>query len=271
MENRKKREKEKTEIVNMLVLFLIMLFYINIDAVTAIQPYGANYTQVKTETAPLDSPQSIPAQAGNVTELNIFGFSTTQSWQGYFGNVTGTIQLADANDKAMYNWSLASPEGEVYSSTNGTGIQWANTQCFNFTALGNYTAESGTGGTTNLYGTNLSQLEARFTIAGDDVDGVDETFASLNHSLFYTSNREFNYGECKSTNIFSDSGEGEPWKFEEVLLYEPVSTSVIFTSILDENALGFDSAAHDFEMLVLEDGHNTDTQVTQYFFYVELQ
>jgi hypothetical protein len=55
-------------------------------------------------------------------------------------------------------------------------------------------------------------------------------------------------------------------------LYEPISTSVIFVSILDEEGpLGFDAASHDFEMLVLEDGHGTDTLTTSYYFYVELQ
>ena len=153
----KKRGKEKIEII-ILVFFLLIIFCLNVNIIMAVQPYGANVSQVKSEAAPLDEPQSISAQAGNVTELNIFCYTTTQSWQGYFGNVTGVIQLADAGNKIMYNWTLASPEGEVYSSTNGTGIQWANIQCFNFTAMGNYTAESGTGGTTNLYGTNLFPL-----------------------------------------------------------------------------------------------------------------
>lgn len=268
-----KKEDVKIKIVkNILavIVFLITISYLNIVIVIAVQPYGANYTHINTMTAPADLPQSIPAQAGNVTELNIFGYSTTQSWQGYFGNITGTIQLADANDKVMYNWSLASPEGEVYASTNGSGIQWTSVQCFNFTATGSYDGDTAGGGT-SLNGTNLSQLEFMFNIASDDADGVNETFIAANHSLFYTSNLEFDYGECKSTNIFSDAGKGELWKFEEVLLYEPVSSSIIFTSVLEQDLLGFDNRNHDFEMMVLEDGHGTDTQVTTYYFYVELQ
>ena len=59
--------------------------------------------------------------------------------------------------------------------------------------------------------------------------------------------------------------------FEEALLYEPNSQSVIFTSIIDEDVLGFDGRTHDFEMIVLEDGRGTDTATTTYYFYVELE
>ena len=54
-------------------------------------------------------------------------------------------------------------------------------------------------------------------------------------------------------------------------MYEPQSSSVIFTSLLNENVFGFDNNPHDFEMLVLENGHLTDTSVTPYYFWVELE
>ena len=265
-------EKKRPALILCIIasIFIIIL----LKGVGAVVPFGANYTEINSTTAPADQPQGIPAQAGNVTELNIFGYTTTQSWQGYFGNVSGTIQLADAQDRVMYNWSLANPKGEIYASTNGSGIEWTNVQCFNFTATGTYQNEEGNGGTTNLYGTNLSILESMFNIDASDVDGVDETFTLIGlgtHDKFYTANLEFGEGECPNTRIFSNAGTGEDDKFEEVLLYEPVSKSIIFASLLNQNVLGFDNRHHDFEMLVLEDGHGTDTSVTTYYFYVELQ
>jgi hypothetical protein len=59
--------------------------------------------------------------------------------------------------------------------------------------------------------------------------------------------------------------------FEEVLLYEPSSTSVVFTSLIEDNLLGFDQRTHDFEMMVLENGHKTDVSPTPYYFFVELE
>lgn len=222
--------------------------------VMAVQPFGANYTEVKTERAPMDPASNHSAIAGNVTEITVSGFSTTQSWQGYFGNVSGTIQLADASDNQMYNWSLASPEGEIYATTLVT-VDWDGIACFDLAG-------------------NHSALETLFGITSDDVDGVNETFSdSGTHDLFYTNNVEFVAGACASTSIYDSTGGSVDNNFEEVLLTDSsADTAVIFTSILDEeDVAGFDGAYHDFEMLVLENGHLTDTATTTYYFYVELE
>ena len=242
---------------------------------SALQPSGGSTTPIKSESAASNAPQSAVAQAGNVTELNIFGYSITQSWHGYFGNVTGAIQLADSSNRVFYNWTLANPQGEVFASKNQS-ILWSNTQCFNFTARGNLStgATGETAGATNLFGMNVTQLESEYSIAWDDVDGVNETFNLLGtgtHDLFFVANLGFSEGECRSTRIFSNVGAGETNKFEEVLLYEPITGSVIFSSLLEDNLLGFDDRSHDFEMLVLENGHGTDTSVTPYYFFVELE
>jgi len=271
-----KRLKGKGGRFSWIVLGLlpVAIILLNIHFIASITPTGGNITEERTETAPSDAAGSAQAQAGNVTELNIYGYSTTQSWQGYFGNVSGTIQLADSSDNVLYNWSLADPAGEVYSSTNSS-ISWSNIQCFNFTANQSYGDESGNGGTTNLGGLNLTGLENNFNINSSDVDGVDETFTLLGagtHDLFYTANQEFSEGECRSTRVFGDTGTGVNDEFEEALLYEPTTGSVIFASLLEPaSVLGFDNADYDFEMLVLEDGHGADTSTTPYYFFVELE
>ncbi|MGD9276128.1 MAG: hypothetical protein PVJ67_03060 [Candidatus Pacearchaeota archaeon] len=234
------------------LFFVIIIFLIYSCFVLGVSPSGAaNVAQVKSETAPADAPSSIAAQAGNVTELNVFGYSTTQAWQGYFGNVTGTIQLADSSDNVFYNWSLAEPEGEIYASTGGT-IDWSSIDCFNFSING-------------------AALESSYNIAPDDVDGVNETFSlGNNHDLFYTNGIEFSEGQCMSTKVYDSTGQGVDNHFEEVLLWD--GSNVVFTSLLEGGSVdGFDQADHDFEMLVLEDGHGTDTATTTYYFYVELQ
>jgi len=232
---------------------------------------GGSVSAGTPQTAPNDTAGTDEAYAGNVTELTVSGFTTTQTWQGYFGNVSGVIQLADNNDNVLYNWSLASPAGEVYASTNQT-ITWGNVQCLNFTATGTQTGDTAGGGT-SVTGTNLTTLESQFNVASDDVDGVNEPFSLLGpHDLFYTASQQFSVGECLSTLVYDSTGTGVDNNFEEVLLYEPTSTSVIFTSILDEaDTSGFDSGFHDFEMLVLEDGHGVDVTSTTYYFFVELE
>ena len=269
---------------NKLFLLSVLLIVFLCTAVLAVEPFGANVNPVSpSDRAPTDAPgQDSNAIAGNITNMDVTGYSITQAWQGYFGNVSGTVQLADSGDNVMYNWSLASPEGEIYASTNNS-ITWAYIQCFNFTADGSY-GDAGSGGVpggTNLEGTNLTQLETLFGIASDDVDGVDNTFSldgshesgeGLTHDLFYTNNFQFDAGECLSTHLFTASNSSEDGTFQEVILYEPTTQSVVFTSILDEETpAGFDAKGHDFEMLVLENGHLTDTSTTPYYFWVELE
>ena len=260
----------------MVIITFILMLILNFYMALAIQPTGGSVTEQRTETAPSDPAGSSNAQAGNVTELNINAFSTTQTWQGYFGNVSGTIQLADATDDVFYNWTLADPEGEVYSSTNST-ITWTNIQCFNFTANGSGGGVAGqTPGGTNLNGINLSVLESRFNIATDDVDGVNETFAFTQggdgHDQFFTANLQFSASECLSTHVYSSNGGPSSNQFEEVLLFEPATSSVVFASILEEaSVMGYDNQDHDFEMLVLEDGHGVDVSTTTYYFFVELE
>ena len=101
----------------LLILFGILLL---LPVVNAVVPFGATVSSVSNATAPADAAGQHPAIAGNVTEITLTAFTTTQSWQGYYGNVSGTIQLADASDNVLYNWSLASPEGEVYSTRNSS-------------------------------------------------------------------------------------------------------------------------------------------------------
>jgi len=260
---------------NLAFLFLVVvlmagLFFLY--SVSAVEPNGANIgTPIRSERASSGSPGNNSAEAGNITEITISGFSTTSAWQGYIGNVSGTIRLADASGDVLYNWSLASPSGEIYASRNQT-IQWTNIQCFNFTATGTLAGGETPGGT-SLYGLNLTTLESSYGIEAGDVDGVNETFSDANsHAAFFSANREFSAGECVSTDLFDSSGAAVDGNFEEVLLYEPTTTSVIFASLLEKDLAGFDSNSYDFQMLVLEDGHNSQALTsTLYYFFVELE
>jgi hypothetical protein len=239
----KKEVKKVMKIYNwLLAAFMLVLMT---GSVFALTPSGGTVTPGTSSSAPEDAAGDDDALAGNVTQINIFGYTTTQSWQGYFGNVSGVIQLADASDNVMYNWSLASPEGEVYASTANT-ISWSSVQCAS--------------------GANLSTLETTFNIASDDVDGVTETFSLDDHAEFFTNNIQFSAGECNNTKVYDNTGAGV---FDEVLLM--AGAEAIFVALLQEDTLGFNDVTHDFEMLVLEDGHATDIVTTPYYFWVELE
>ncbi len=235
----------------LVVVMSVMLF----SNVFATEPAGADYSNEATTTAPDDNPTAHTALAGNVTYLDIDGVTTTQSWQGYYGNVTGTIQLADSADKVLYNWSVTSPSGEVYATENGSNlVDWASIDCFDLP-------------------TDHVALENWYNLSTHDADGVNETFLDSNtHAAFSTAGVPFTSGQCAAAYMYGSGGEGAAGTFEEVLLTDDTDTvQVIYASLLEKyGAAGFDGETYDFEMLVLEKGKN-DLTSRNYYFYVELE
>ena len=231
---------------NFLLIFALIVI-LHISLALAVEPFGATINPGTSQRANASNPGTdVNAIAGNVTELNVFGYTTTQSWQGYYGNVTGVIRLADISDNVLYNWSLTTPEGEIYAS-NASTVRWSTIQCYDAT-------------------NNLTFFENMFGIGATDDDGIDVTFALNNHAEFYTNSVQFTAGECDNAKIFDSAGIGV---FDEALLTD--GKNMVFASLLADNANGFDNVPHDFEMLVLEDGHGTDVATSTYYFWVELE
>ena len=73
--------------------------------------------------------------------------------------------------------------------------------------------------------------------------------------------------------MYNNTGLNGAGAFEEVMMTDASDdTQLVFAAILEERgAIGFDGNNYDFEMLVLENGHGTNTLATTYYFYVELE
>jgi hypothetical protein len=195
---------------------------------------------------------NLSAIAGNVTELSINGTTITQTWQGYFGNITGKIVLGNANNQTFYDWNLASPRGEIYATRTSSVPSWANVRCANFT--------------------NVNSEDAALGVnQANDADSVNRTFLNTtDFTSFYVGSVLINNAlGCYGTRMYNATGVKSSTTFAEVLLHD--NTNLIYTALLDQNALGFDNRNHDFEMLVGENGHSGDSTVTPYYFYLELE
>ena len=202
--------------------------------------------------------KSIEAEAGNVSELHINTSTVTRGWQGYYGNITGTIVLDDALNNSMYSWELLDPEGEIYASNSST-LTWTdgNMICGNITHI--IAKES-------AYGFNGG--------FGQDVDGINETFSLTTHPAFTVANNTFAEDECDFTvSTYVDDVAGNR-HFNETMLYSDNEAEVVWMAIINQGgADGFkdDNGNFDFQMLVPEDGHDGDTSTTNYYFWVEIE
>lgn len=277
------------------LIFSVLIFLASFVCAAPTTPIAPD-TLTQQSTSTMDTanypPRSLTAVAGNLSQLSIVTRSQTQHWQGYYGNISGTIVLDDAYNFTMYQWDLAEPQGEVYV-VNTTSIDWLTVHCLNYTAGGTtHTFQyNGSTTTTTLYA-NLSILETFYGLSPQDVDGFNETFR-LNatgdykgilsdgitlHNEFYVGTVGIHEGSCPTTDMYeNDSSIGV--NFQEVLLTWNHTSSVMFTAIIENDILdndtdnfGYNKRLWDFQLIVAEDGYTESGQdtTTTYYFYVEL-
>ena len=214
------------------------------------EPTGpSNINPISSSRYPVTSASNNSAIAGNVTELNFESNSVTNTWQGYYGNISGSIKLGDSNNNTLYDWSSASPTGEIYATRSGATPAWGTIAC-----------------------ADATQIAAEDTALGVDQvidqDSVNRTFLSgASFNTFFVGNLNINSTQnCYSVNLHNSTGPSSD--FQEVLLHD--GSTLVYTALLKQDAVGFDANTHDFEMIVGEDGHNGDSNPTPYYFYVEL-
>jgi hypothetical protein len=227
-------------------IIVVALLIILTAGFAAAQPLGVEDVTVGDSSRYDDTttPEQVDAQAGNVTELTLHGLSVTRSWQGFYGNITGTIILADASKNNFYDWNVSTPTGQVYASRNNA-VSWTNMNCSNATHIG-------------LEETALGQQPS-------DPDSVSQTFTDTNHPAFEVAATEL-LG-CPTTQAYNASGE-KGNAFWQVLIN--AETDTIYTTIIEDTTpQGFDGNPWHFQLLVGENGRIAGT--TTYYFYLELQ
>jgi hypothetical protein len=190
--------------------------------------------------------QSLDAIAGNVTQLNINAMAITNTWQGYYGNVSGAIVLMTSDNKTFYNWTMSSTKGEIYA-TRSNAVSFTTLNCTN--------------------STNLAAEDSALGANSSDIDSVTNTFMGTTHPQFYSGTLNFLANRCNATNAFDNTGS-QATKFFQVLLQDDTN-NILYTTLMNGAQTGFDGNAWDFEMLVGENGHGNSAS-TAYYFFVEL-
>ncbi len=207
----------------------------------------------------------VDALAGNITQLTLTAISQTRAWQGYWGNVSGTITLDDASNYTFYNWSAAEPRGYIYATLVSAGVpSWLNVQCFD-------------------KANNASLFDQYYGINPDDYDNVTNTYNTTLDALpapqtVYIVNNSFT--TCPATTIWQ-SDAYQPGNFVNYLMYDSSAAqgnqSWVFGTVIENKNIGnktdipcYNGQLCDFQLLVGENGHGTNTGVTPYYVWVDL-
>jgi len=248
--------KEVAEAMSLLAVVSIISIFLIIGTVSGAAPVGPNTLTQASSSRGTDTntSQQLSVEAGNITELVINDLQITQHWAGFFGNVTGNVELTDSSGNTFYNWSLINPAGEVYAS-NGSVANWNDIRCI------------GLNGSSN-FGPNQTTLNSMWGMSDGESDAIENTFnRSFTGNFSVGSTVIDSLDNCHLVYTFVDESP-QAGDFPEVLLTD--NTSVIFTAIINNSINGYKSGTdnHDFQMLVGENGEVQGT--TNYFFYVEL-
>jgi hypothetical protein len=247
-------------------IFLLGIFFLGsmgfvVAATLPTAPNSLTASAPSTFDQSAYGPRSVEAIAGNITALVVTAIGQTKDWQGYYGNVSGSITLDDASNFTFYNWTSAEPRGQVYATLNSS-IGWSGVNCFNYT---------------NDSAAYWQTIESFYNIPNDGVDGVNETFNQTTHPSFQVGSRTMS--GCPTTYVFQSDAYQQS-NFANVLLYDPAlnETGWIYATIIENKTIGssqndllcYNGVQCDFQILVNEDGHGTDTASTTYYFWVEL-
>lgn len=117
------------------------------------------------------APQSLEAEAGNVTRIYIYALTQTETWQGFYGEIEGTITLDDAQNWTMYDWNIAEPQGEIYATPTIIS-NWETAHCLNYSAIPNYCLNLSinttpwNGGTNSFFTTNFTLCNLTLNVSG---------------------------------------------------------------------------------------------------------
>lgn len=255
----------KSKILSLFVVIVLLLAVSIFVLADQNYPVGADDVNVTFNSRYQGTnPYEIQAVAGNISHLVVYGVTPTRSWQGYVGNITGNIILADSENNTLYDWYMAEPRGQIYAVNNASVVNWTNIQCFKWDA-------------TDGFGT-VDDLEGYYNISNGDLDGVNETFNRTSSMGIYVGPTSLPAGTCQSQYMYvNNATPGNTAIFEELLLTD--GERIVFTSIIENrdqsgnttDKTGYDGAIWDFEMIVLEDGHGTNIAAVNYYFYVELE
>ncbi|MFC2135543.1 hypothetical protein ACFLTH_13095 [Bacteroidota bacterium] len=231
----------------LLLMAVMLLLTVTVIGMVFADPAGTG-TLTPSSSARGNDPSAgnLSAQGGNVTNIDIDSQSITTKWAGFYGDVTGGISLEDGSGNAFYNWSDASPTGEVFA-TRDSNPTWGSIAC---ASAGNVNTEA-------------DELDLT---AG--MDNLTSTFCETcgNHTAFDVAAASFTADQCTfRTNAYNSTGsQTDNW--DQILLWE--GTNVVYTTIINQDTDGFTGSNYDFQLLV---GENSSTSVlTQYYFFVEI-
>jgi len=236
----------KSTVISLLFTLMVLSIFWPVLAVPA-GPSSINYISNTTAAASTNNNRTIDIK-GTITTVVMNLNQQDYKWKAYVGNITGGLTLADATGKSIYDWSPANITGEVFVTRYSNTVNWGSVSCVNQSVIDNEQSAMG--------------------MSPGVVDNINNTFNGTTHKNFLVGTINVTANSCRSiaTNI---NGAAQSAFFQEILLKDNVTSSLIYTGMIDSKHAGYNNANYDFQMIVGE--NESSSNPTPYYFYVELR
>jgi len=211
-------------------------------------PNGVVVVSNTTETPTPQSAAAITTAGGSFTSLLLNATTQTMRWKAYVGNVTGSFKLQDASNATIYDWSITTVAGEIYASRNSS-VNWSAIQCASNATL------------------QTEQTQINMSTSKDD--SINRTFNGTTHKSFYVGTKLITNSTCRAIATYVNNTRqtvNESATFQEVLLQD--SQKIVYTTLLENKARGYNNGSFDFQMIVAESDINPTPST--YYFWAEL-
>jgi hypothetical protein len=230
---------------------LLTLFLVCLLAMPTLlaAPTGATVVSNVTETVAPSPAGSSTTTGGSFTTLVLNATTQTPRWKAYVGNITNRFVLQNAANYSIYDWGTSWSSGEVYSSRTASP-DWNSVGC--------------------VQNASLAAEQTALNMSGTSVDSINLTFNRTVHRGFWVGTTRIANSTCRAIATFVNSTNqsvGENARFQEVLLQDS-SQALVFSALIDQDALGFNNQQFDFQMIVPEDEYAT--QPHTYYFWLEV-
>jgi len=192
------------------------------------------------ETQPLRDGYLYNQSAGGyITQIDLYeSQNQTQNWQGYYGNVSGTITLSGDGGAEMYNWSVNVTNRSIYAVANSDFTAWDT-----------------------LFPANITLLDQLWFNSSVRADTIKNTYKTgIGNRTFVDTS--INASHVNTTHGFLD---------HVIQSVDPASVSatiedVLWAAVVEEPKTNFKGGLSNYELLVPVNSSSPE----KYYFYMEL-
>lgn len=234
------------------LLLFVALFALLLFEVVNAAPVGPDTVVIESNTTKgTQGAYNLNISGGRVAVVNLSATTQNPRWKAFIGRVTGSFTLDDAGGSSVYDWTLASVAGEVYATRNSSSITWNNLTCASATTL------------------NTENTRLGHTSTADNLTATFNITSGATHDEFFVASRNISRNSCPTLNTYVNNATQDS-TFEEVALYEYLGGNIVYATVLEQDAAGYDGRPYDFQMIVPEVGTPGWDGATAYYLYVEL-